>query len=75
MAYETATDNARFIHRKDGYTVTVEHSAPQGVTLFRRDVGLPVKVGTIGSQYMKPIAKLRTKKTVAFLKEFGKVAR
>ena len=72
MATEQATDNAQFTHNKDGYTVTIVHSKPQGNTLFRRDVPLMVY---IGKQVMKPIAKLRTKVTVAFLKEFTKIVR
>ncbi len=73
MGKELAPDNAIFRHKKEGYLVRVEHSAPQGVTLFRRVTPILTKVGTLGSQHVMPIARLRTRSTASFVKLFERV--
>ncbi len=70
MASELVKDGSTWAHTKEGYRVTVEHSAPQGNTLFRREAGLPI---TYRNGVIKTVARLRTKKTGSFLKEFTKV--
>lgn len=69
MSSELIHDNSTWKHKKEGYAVKIEHSQPHGVTTFRREVGL-IRV-TKSVQPLR-IAKLRTKQTKYFLKEFVK---
>jgi hypothetical protein len=68
MSKELVHDNSQWKHKKEGFTVTVEHSAPLGVTTYRRDVGVPYREGSTTL-----VRTLRSKKTHYFLDDFEKV--
>jgi hypothetical protein len=68
MSKELVHDNSQWKHKKEGFTVTVEHSAPQGVTTYRRTVGIPYRRGSTTL-----VRTLRTIKTPRFLRDYEKV--